>query len=389
MIRFFRPLCALALLTSITLVLVGGCATAERPVQVRVGQTADIPSTLCNGYFFVEANFEGHDFTLILDTGAEQTVLDTVSAFQAFPNRVTPTLLQAVSADGTRTTIDGTVRVRNVRLGPVDTGQVNALVLNLQPISDVLGTRIDGLIGWDVLKHLAVEMDYAGARVRVGPTGSLPISGGQKLSSGPLPVVSVDMPDGTRRFSIDTGSSGSFEMPTLDRVPLIDLPRVTGVARSITGDTTTIGGRMDGTIRFAGTTYRYPLLETSQGQARIGAGAFKTGTLYLDGPASTIAFRSRLGETFVQRGERRLPIRINREVPWTIAGGLDQSWLPRLGLEVGDEITAINGVDVEVFGCKSIAEIAGGANEVTLTLLSNGSVREVRAPLIEMTPPAP
>jgi len=198
------------------------------------------------------------------------------------------------------------------------------------------------------------------------------------------------MPDGRRRFSIDTGSSGAFEMPTLDRLPMLDVPRVTGVARSITGDTTTIGGRMDGSLSFGGTIYRYPLLESTSGTARIGASAFRSGTLYLDAGSSVVAFRSRHGSSFIPRGERRLPLRIDRAAPpWTVTGGLDRQWLPRLGIDPGERILAVDGTPVENFGCRSIDDVAGTRSQVVLTISDGTTTREVIAPLIEMTPPAP
>ena len=269
------------------------------PAEPRVELTArtrdGLPASLVGPYFYIETQADGVSLTLILDTGAEQTVIDAAAADRLFPDRTEPTTIRAVSADGLRADIAGVVRLGSLTAGPVRATGVTALAVGMSPILDELhrqtGLRAHGLLGWDVLGAVTIELDYPAAAVRVESSGALASAQGQALVSGPLPTVDIDMPDGRRRFTIDTGAAGSLQMPVIRRLPLRGPPQRLGDAQSITGVTPAVGARMNGSIRFGGATITDPMVERTSGPARIGAGLLRSGVITIDPAARRVRFR--------------------------------------------------------------------------------------------------
>lgn len=272
-------------------------AAAPR-VELATRSAAALPADLVGPYFYVEARAtsgpESAPVTLILDTGAQQTVIDAAAAGRLFPGRVRPSQIRVVSADGLRADTAGVLTLDTLDAGPVRAEGVTALIVDLGPVLGELrrqtGRRAHGLLGWDVLSALALELDYPARRARVEPSPASPAPNAQALIAAPLPTVEIDMPDGRRRFTIDTGAAAALQMPVIRRLPLRSPPARLGDAQSITGVTPAVGARLRGSIRFGGATIADPMVERTNGQARLGAGLLNRGVLTIDPAAGRVRF---------------------------------------------------------------------------------------------------
>lgn len=115
----------------------------------------------------VEINGEG-PFRLILDTGATLTcVADSTAARLALPER---------PAAGIGVGVGGTGRLRLARVDSLRIGEARAYdvpvcLLDLSH-ARVLGTRIDGLVGLNVLKEFRVTLDFEREVLRLDEPGA-------------------------------------------------------------------------------------------------------------------------------------------------------------------------------------------------------------------------
>jgi hypothetical protein len=82
----------------------------------------------------------------------------------------------------------GRAELRDVQVGPISAKSLSVLALDLSDLGRELGTRIDMLIGLDVLGQSSFSIDYRARHIIFGTPPSLPFS--VPMESGP-PLVSV------------------------------------------------------------------------------------------------------------------------------------------------------------------------------------------------------
>lgn len=113
---------------------------------------------LQNNLIVVDAELDGSDVSMILDTGAGSTVLSNDAVDRLGLVR-TGTSCPGMGAGG-EIRLD-TVRVNTFALGPVRLNDLTPVATELTAISDRLDAQIDGVIGFDVLQHTRLSIDYA------------------------------------------------------------------------------------------------------------------------------------------------------------------------------------------------------------------------------------
>ena len=115
-----------------------------------------VPFGSVNGMIFLGATVNRKPAVLLLDTGAEFSIVSTLAA------GVSPAKLQAVTGNGgtgangehVRGAVDLSLSNRTFR-------QREILVMNLSDVSKRMGERIDGFTGQHVLREFStVRIDY-------------------------------------------------------------------------------------------------------------------------------------------------------------------------------------------------------------------------------------
>jgi hypothetical protein len=142
---------------------------------------------------------------LLIDTGTNPTIIDQKIAKQLQLTRIT-------GGFGTMPVITGNVRAESsvlpvIDFGPIHRESVRVVIEDLSPFTKMVGTRIDALVGLDVLGQSSFRIDYGRKEIVFGP---LEMAGATvPFASGP-PFVTVPMTIENRRLNIllDTGTSG-------------------------------------------------------------------------------------------------------------------------------------------------------------------------------------
>jgi hypothetical protein len=123
---------------------------------VLTGLGRDIPFDFVDGYILLHARAGARNVTLVLDSGASESVLSLEAAKQLHCALGTPEPVDGVEADATAYDIAPvSPAVDGVSLGEV------ALATDLHNAAQLCSERIDGLIGVGFFKGRVTEIDYS------------------------------------------------------------------------------------------------------------------------------------------------------------------------------------------------------------------------------------
>jgi predicted aspartyl protease len=158
-------------------------------------------------------------FDFILDTGAGTSLLSAELA-QQLNIKILGTK-EGQSAGGKVSV--SLAKVESLALGQAKIEDVEVGVVDLGHIAKTIGTRIDGDVGYNFLKHFRVTIDYESGEIRFDDPKRIENFGGpskaeipMRLASPAKPLVLVDVYANGRgpfQFAIDTGTSTTAIAP--------------------------------------------------------------------------------------------------------------------------------------------------------------------------------
>ena len=182
---------------------------AQRPKPL-----ADLPFIHERGRVWLKAHLNGKAVDAVLDTGAAVCVADADAAKAAgakgervgSANGIGTKAIDTWATMGLRLTLDG-----------LDESQAVLYASDLSRMSGKNSRRVNVLVGGDLLKCYAVEIDYPISRLRLyDPKGYLPPEGAKRLAlrfdaDRPLVEIPLRLPGGDDEAVsalLDTGSTG-------------------------------------------------------------------------------------------------------------------------------------------------------------------------------------
>jgi predicted aspartyl protease len=130
---------------------------------------ADAQSHNVDGTFLVEARINGNSAVLLIDTGAERSLLDREFAKRLGLRPVEVVNIQRPDSEG-RTEV---VLVTDLDIQSVHSSSIKMTTDDLAASSGALGVHIDGVLGNDVLRNFRVTLDYSAGSVTFGPLSAI------------------------------------------------------------------------------------------------------------------------------------------------------------------------------------------------------------------------
>ena len=193
----------------------------------------------------IRVRINGKEFEFWVDTGSSITVLSSDVASETAVAILSPNTLTVRTFAGAAPVRPATVK--RMELGPIVFANSPAIVIDASlmrlritgegvPRADL---RVDGIIGWDVIRQFNVLMDYENKRITLAPPGNLRTRGtkAQNLMWVGKPLIEVRTKlGGALHFALDTGAQSSFlNASILERVGAptsISDTRVFGIAKT-------------------------------------------------------------------------------------------------------------------------------------------------------------
>jgi tetratricopeptide (TPR) repeat protein len=144
-----------------------------------IESTIEVPlRTTSSGFLSGEVSLEGFDKTLnfIIDTAASITVVsEKLSQEEQLLTLLKPSNMRVYGAAGVTEDVK-LVQLPRIGLGPTILEQVNAAVLDLEPVNETAGFTQSGILGGNFLKHFRLYFDFARGVVRLEPLSQNPKS---------------------------------------------------------------------------------------------------------------------------------------------------------------------------------------------------------------------
>ena len=164
----------------------------------------------------IQVRVNGKDYVFWLDTGSSMTVLSSAVASEASVPLSPLDTLRIRTFEGTAPVkaamvedLKWTYRSRSQNTPAI---VMDAALMRLKSTSEGVtgrGVRVDGIIGWDIIRQFDVVFDYRTGTITFRKPEQLGIIGThfQNLSWAGNPLVQVrTKPGGTFQFSLDTGA---------------------------------------------------------------------------------------------------------------------------------------------------------------------------------------
>ena len=123
--------------------------------------SADAQSRNVDGSFLVDARVDGSLAVLVLDTGAEHSLLDREFAKRLGLHPIADGDVQKPYSSGK----NQIVRVSDLEIQSIHSSDLNVMTDDLAASSGALGVRIDGVLGNDFLRRFTVTLDYSAGSV--------------------------------------------------------------------------------------------------------------------------------------------------------------------------------------------------------------------------------
>lgn len=348
-LRLLRPIACLALA-----LWLAGCAVLGGTTVAPPDRWIDLPASWCGDLILVRVDLaDGSWSRLLLDTGASTSVVTPALADRLGP--VEPLEHEVTAAEGDVVQVAGATRLSGARCGEWLLPELEALVVDLRPVSEALHTRVDGVLGWPAFRDVLLRVDGPGRRVCVGP-GALPPSDGLRtlhLSGRFLPHVQLRTPDGWLRVLLDTGSAGSIDLLEWPSGTFAAEPRpwFRSVTLSGLGTRRTIARpRVDAEL--GAFRLQDPVVSLTTGTQRIGARVLREFDVLFDARNLRVRLERdadardpttlRVEEV---RGTGALMAGLGRE--WTVWDIVPGSPADEAGLRIGDVVVAVEGKRVD------------------------------------------
>lgn len=198
---------------TVAAVVLAACDLAPQPV-LAANNTNEIPFKLYRGYAIVVRGSVGNlkNLNFLIDTGAVPSVLDRRIAQKLHLTGTT----ERVSVFTQELNAERAI-APNVRVGPLQADTLPVVLRDLSFAEEALGTRVDGMIGFDFLGKGAFTIDYQSKKIVFGPIDSALVTIPYLACPG-YAVVEMQIHQHKLLLLVDTGASDLvlFEGATRD-----------------------------------------------------------------------------------------------------------------------------------------------------------------------------
>lgn len=212
---------------ALSLPSLAGDLTVPSPSRTRI---SEMPFTLYRGYLVIVDGRLGslEHQNLLIDTGTSPSMIDeTVSAKLGLQGITKEIALFNTKVNGQ------TVNLSDIEMGPLHPRNVQVMVADFSKVMNGVGTRIDAVIGLDVLGGSSFTLDYQKHRIYFHATPERHVV---PFTAGPQ-FITVDLKAGGRdlHLLLDTGTPHLVLFEKALRNLDYDPTRVMGRGQNISG----------------------------------------------------------------------------------------------------------------------------------------------------------
>lgn len=380
------------------LALLAGCSSSPRaaPSTAVLNNAPDgvltLPSRRCANYFLLDVQLNGRGpFTMVLDTGASQTVV-TPRVADLLKSDTRPANMYAEGSQGKRQDVDRVLSVRSLRIGDAEFRAFDAITLDLSRIQATLGSPVDGILGAPAFADVLLTIDYPRSAIRVSH-GALPPADGARvhdLAAGDAPMIEARVAGKRRRFLLDTGKAGAISVRDFDRQIFANPPATIAQGVAIGGSYILRAGRLAGDITLGDITFHHPVVESSDASDLIGAEALKSFIVTLDlrhRRVSLVGPESAAGRTIAFPPIRGIGLGFDfTDGAWEVGKVFPGLPAEAVGILPGDAVVRWGGKRLRELSCTRQQDLFTTGDSIDLTVIRRRQRMDFKVPIITLVP---
>ena len=337
--------------------------------------SAEFPMKLIGGLVVVQADDEAGPWNFLIDTGSSATLVSPEFAIRRRSRQSNPGAPTVWLRDATGQAVPvDSVLLDKVDFGPAHFRNVRALVFDCRVISDHLGLKIDGVLGFNLFADARLTLDYPGRRIVMSELGdeeplrgcAIPIT----IQNG-VPFFEASLGDSPLLTLVDSGSDGSLSLDPagLDK-EFAQKPRQGTLIGTLHGNHRQILGRLTDTLHISDYQIETPVVDLSGILTSIGGEILQQFEVTFDQSHREVAFY-RPGDDFVIPPTSKMSSGmsfVKVRAYWRITAIAPDSPASEAGFSVGDLVIRLNGEPVDAWELTRYQALidAGGTIEYTL-----------------------
>jgi len=382
----------------VILVLVGllfpGCATFHLPPRHTSMESAQtvLPATLVSNFLVIEAPADKHSsYHFIVDTGSSVTLVtpDLVKHFGGrTPANQTPMRVRGANGE---VKLLNPVILKRLQLGSARFEGVRALTHDLTDLSNHLGIRIDGVLGFPLFRETLLTLDYLQSQIIITPYGvptaqpgvTIPFNNEQNT-----PLIPIQLGAESLVALVDSGSDAPLSLNTVGLHPtFLSGPKPGVLMATLAGDRVGMTGRLAQSLTVGAYVVESPIVNVTDELSSIGGGLLRNFTVTFDQKRNQVTF-FRPNYDPLHIGPARTTGLSFTKIPayWRVAAVVAGSAADQLGVQAGDLCTRINDEPVAAWPYQRYSDLIRTAARVTYTFISGNDEQQVTLPVFELVP---
>jgi hypothetical protein len=371
-----------------------GCATFRLPPRRTSLESARsvLPASLVSNFLVIEVQWDKHGpYHFIIDTGSAATI-------------VTPDLVKRYGgrARGTQAPVrvrdaSGKVRLLNpatltrLTLGSARFEGVQVLVYDLADLSNHLGVRIDGVLGFPLFRETLLTLDYLHSQVVITPQGvpiaqpgvTIPFNNEQNT-----PLIPIQLGNESFIALIDSGSDATLSLNTVGLHPSFQFgPKPGALAATLAGDRLLMTGRLAQTLTIGAYVIENPVIDLTDELSSIGGGLLRDFAVTFDQRRNQATFFRPTYDPVKVAPVRSTGLSFTKlPAYWRVTGVVTSSPAEQLGVQAGDLCTRINDEPVATWPFQRYADLIRTATRITYTFINGNEEQQVTLPVFDLVP---
>jgi len=388
--------CVFGWLILLPLLLAAGCFSHPdlRPGRTRFRQPSVlVPAQVVGGHFLVQSKWDKHGpWNFLIDTGSSVTLVS--KDFAKFYATERPALdapsVRVRGANGNSSLLPA-VTLRRLDLGGVRFDNIDALIGDLSDISQHLGIKIDGILGFPLFRETIFTLDYPSNQLLLLPSNTTAQPAGSTIkfnNDQRTPLIPVQLGD-TRVFVlIDSGSDGPFELnPAGLNWSYAVPPRPGATVGTLSGDRTQHVGRLEQSISIGNFEFKKPIVDLTDQLSSIGGDVLKNFSVTFDQAHNRVTFSRPDGDVVETPPKLSAGLAFAKgPTYWRVVAVVPGSPAEEAGVQVGDLVTRINGESITNWPLNRYETYVRRSSEIVFTFLEGSKERPVVVPIFQLVP---
>lgn len=345
------------------------------PEQARPTR-AEFPMKRIGGLVVVQANDAGGPWNFLIDTGSSATLVSPEFAIRRRSRRANPDpgTVWLRDAAGIAIPVES-VFLDKVDFGPAHFRDVRALVFDCSVISDHLGIRIDGVLGFNLFANARLTLDYPGRRIVMSALNDEAPLRGNVLpftKQNGVPFVEATLGDQSLLALIDSGSDGSLNLDPAG----LDLrfavpPRRGTMIGTLHGNHRQILGRLSDPLQLGEFRIEQPIIDLSGQLTALGGEILHHFEITFDQSTNEVAFyRPEDAPAIPSPAKMSSGVSFSKvRAYWRITAVAPESPAAQARFQEGDLVIRINGEAVEGWDLNRFNELIESGGLVDYTFL--------------------